>query len=62
MKIELTGHEAQSLMQLLDIATRAQGLTVAMAALVLAERIKKAAEAEAVANVEPPKPDLHAVS
>lgn len=58
MKLELTAQEAQSLTQLLDIAVRAQGLGAAMAALIFAERIKKAAEDESKANVETP---LHAV-
>ena len=40
MNIELTPQEAQSLLQLLDLATKAGGLQVAQAALPLAVRIQ----------------------
>ena len=42
--IEYTDNELQVLVQLLDVAVKAQGLTVAEAALVLAKKVQAAAE------------------
>jgi hypothetical protein len=53
MKIELTPQEAQVVINLFDIAVRARGMEVAEAALVLTQRIKKAAEEQ--------KPELSVV-
>ena len=59
MKLDLTPQDAQTLTTLIDIAIRAQGLQVAAAGVILAERIKRAADEEARANVEvPAKPTL----
>lgn len=42
MQIELTTDEAQNLLNLLDVAVRAQGLNAAQAALPLAVKIQHA--------------------
>lgn len=44
MQLELTTEEAQSLVNLLDAAVRAQGLQAAAVALPLFAKIKEAAE------------------
>lgn len=50
MKIDLTEEEAQALMQLLDIATKAGGLQAASAALPLAAKLQQAAQSAALAG------------
>jgi len=42
MQIELTAEEAQNLLNLLDMAVRAQGLNAAQAALPLAVKVQQA--------------------
>lgn len=44
MQIELTQGEAQALMQLLDLAVKAGGMSVAQAALHIAAKIESAAK------------------
>ncbi len=46
MTIELTEPEMQTLLSLLDVAVRAQGLRAAETALLFVEKLRKAAEAE----------------
>lgn len=55
MQIELNEQEANVLLQLIDAATKALGLQAAEAAVVLARKVKQAAEATGpVAPAEPP--------
>ena len=42
MQIELTAEEAQNILNLLDMAVRAQGLNAAQAALPLAVKVQQA--------------------
>lgn len=46
MKLELTTTEAETLMQLLDLATKAGGLNVAAQALPLAQKLDAAIRSE----------------
>lgn len=46
MTLELTKEEAQALLQLLDIATKAAGLQAAQAALPIAIKVQKALDTE----------------
>ena len=46
MNIELTTQEASNLLQLIDLAVKANGLNVAQAALTLSTKINEAAEKE----------------
>lgn len=47
MKLELTLEEAQTLINLIDVAVRAQGLAIAQPAYQLFQRIKDTAEKSA---------------
>jgi hypothetical protein len=53
--LQLTEQEAQTIIQLMDVAVRAQGLQVAQAALVLTAKIQEAAKL-AAAEVPPVPP------
>ena len=46
MKLELTPQEAQQIVDLLDVAVRAQGLQAAVVALPLIQKIQTAAQAK----------------
>jgi len=54
MQITLNAEEAQVLVNLLDVATKASGLQAAEAALHFAKMIKNAADVEAVAKPQDP--------
>jgi hypothetical protein len=46
MKLELTEQEAQALVELIDVATKAGGIQVARVAVPLVQKIMDAAQAE----------------
>jgi hypothetical protein len=50
--LELATQEAEVLLNLINIAVRAEGLNVAQAAVVLSQRIQEAAKASATAEQE----------
>ena len=63
--IDFTDQELNALIQLLDIATKAQGLNVAEAAVVLASKVRQAAgppeevdpNPQFADSIEPPAPE-----
>lgn len=54
MQIELSNHEAQHLMNLLDAAVRGAGLTAAAMAVPIAAKVEQAMVVERNANEKPP--------
>lgn len=52
MTIDLTKDEAQALMQLLDIATKAAGLQAAQAALPIAVKVQQSIDSETQEKAE----------